>query len=106
MQEAIDSLFQENFDVNDHSQSKITVFKTYITEDWIPEDTSQRISILEYSHGTNSDAELYHCRLKAIVRQHKPNIYTLLTHLSHLITDTTKDIERVDAGLDITRQKK
>ena len=77
MQEAVDSLFQENFDVNDHSQSKITVFKTYITEDWIPEDTSQRISILEYSRGTNSDAELYHCRLKAIVRQHKPDIYIL-----------------------------
>ncbi|MPC99665.1 hypothetical protein E2C01_095093 [Portunus trituberculatus] len=38
--------------------------------------------------------------------QHKPNIYTFLTHLNDLMTDTTKHIERVDAGLDITRQKK
>lgn len=106
MHEAVDSLFQENFDVNDHSQTKITAFKTYITEYWIRKVTPQRISVFEFSRGTNNDAESYHSRLKAIVRQHKPNIYTFLTHLNNLITDTTKDTERVDAGLDITRQKK
>lgn len=106
MHEAVDSLFQENFDVNDHSQTKITAFKTYITEYWIRKVTPQRISVFNFSRGTNNDAESYHSRLKAIVRQHKPNIYTFLTHLNNLITDTTKDIERVDAGLDITRPKK
>lgn len=56
--------------------------------------------------GTSDDAESYYSRLKAIVRHHKPNIYTFLTHLNNVIIETTKDNERVVAGLDITRQKK
>ena len=87
------TLLQENFDVNDHSQANITAFKTYIIEYWIRKVTPQRISVFDFSHGTNNGAESYHSKLKTIVRQHKPNIYTFLTHLNNLITDTTKGIE-------------
>ena len=89
MHEAVDSLIKENFYVNDHSQAKITAFKTYINEYWIRKVTMQRISVFEFSRVglTNNDAELYHSRRKVIVSRHKPNGYTFLKHLSNLVTD-------------------
>ncbi|KAK3888653.1 hypothetical protein Pcinc_007378 [Petrolisthes cinctipes] len=77
-----------------------------ISDYWIRKVTPERLSVFNFTRGTNNDAESFHSRLRAIVRQHKPNIYTFLLHLNNLIPDAIKDIERLDADMDITRHKK
>ncbi len=101
-----DLLFSQNLDINQDSKERVARFKAYFYAYWLEKVTPEKLSVFDFARGTNNDSESYHSRIKSTVRQHKPNIYYFLNHINNIISDTNKDIERVDNGLQITRKQK
>ncbi len=93
-------------DTSEDNQSKISQFNAYFSAYWMQRVTLQRFSVFSYTRGTNNDSESHNSRLKATIRQHKPNIYCFLVNLNNLIMDTNIDMERIDNGLQVTRKIK
>ena len=105
---AAESLFEQAaaLPLSADAATKVQKFKLYFFRQWIRKVTPEKFSVFNFERGTNNDAEAFHSRLKAIIRTHKPNLYSFLAHLNNLMIDTKNDIARADSGLQLTRKRK
>ncbi len=105
---AAESLFEQAaaLPLSPDAATKVQKFKLYFFRQWIRKVTPEKFSVFNFERGTNNDAEAFHSRLKAIIRTHKPNLYSFLAQLNNLMTDTKNDIIRADSGLQVTRRRK
>ncbi len=100
------ALFTADVNVDIHTMTKIRKLKAYFFRFWVRTITPQRLSVHQFPHSTNNFAESFHSRIKAIMRSHRPAIWAFCAYLTNIITDSEKDLERLDNGLNITRPRK
>ena len=64
--------------VNDAEKNKLEKLQKYYKNHWIRQITSAEFSINENNFATNNAAEGYHSKLKSIIRNTHPIIWTFM----------------------------
>ncbi len=108
IQTAADRLFDQLTQILLDADKQVLArrLKDYFYRYWIRTVTPEKFSVFDFSRGTNNDAESFHSRLKSIIRTHKPNLFSFLSHLNNVMDDAKMDVARLDEGLQITRKRK
>ena len=86
------------------NSTQVGELKRYITRFWLGKIGAEKLSVHSIENATNNTVESFHSRLKTRIQTHKPNFWSFLQHINHLIVDTLLEIERLDAGHQITRR--
>ena len=106
MEATATELFLVDLNVDNHTRLQIMKLRTYFFCFWIRQITPARLSVHQFIHGTNNFAESLHARIKAIIRSHRPPIWSFCAHITNIISDCEREVERLDNGLNLTRQRK
>jgi hypothetical protein len=100
------SLLDGQLQVEEDTRTKLQKLRRYIFRFWISTIGAENVSVHNFDHGTNNFCESFHSRMKGIIRVHHPAIWSFMGHLNLMIKDTERDMERADAGLNLTRPRK
>lgn len=68
--------------------------------------TPEKFSVYNFAYGTNYFCESFHSRPKLRIRVQHPSMWSFAGHISHLMADTEKGLERLDRGLNVSRSRK
>ena len=70
--------------VNDEEKNKLEKLQKYYKH-WIRQITPAELTINEINFATNNAAESYHSKLKSIIRNTHPRIWTFMASLNNII---------------------
>ena len=94
----------QNFEVGETVNNLITTFKRYYKKSWILGE--KNLSVLSSEHATNNGAETFHEILKSVVKVHHPNSWKFVSDMKKIIIDSDSEYQRLEQGLNITRNPK
>ena len=100
------TLFDQPIHVNSHTRTNIRKFRQYFFRYWLNTVTPEKFSVHDFAYGTNNFSESFHARLKARIRVHQPSMWSFVGHINNMISDTEKDLDRLDRGLNVSRPRK
>ena len=92
--------------VSDAERNNLEKLQKYYTKHWIRQITPDQLSINDLNIATNNAAESYHSKLKSIIRNCDPRIWTFMATLNDIIRDTDNDIGRLQLGREISSTRK
>ena len=80
--------------------------KKYFRKRWLGQISIEELSIFESDITTNNGAESYHAKLKGRIICSHPRIWSFMSILNEIISDTDNEIERICLGMEISRPGK
>ena len=80
--------------------------KKYFRKRWLGQISTEELSIFESDITTNNGAESYHAKLKGRIICSHPRIWSFMSILNEIISDTDNEIERICLGMEISRPRK